>query len=139
MRNKAVLDSGFLYAIIDKGDVNHSRVGKVLTMLTDDIILPVIILVETSYLIHSRLGHSAMRRVVQQLEESPLQFVSVTKVDMIRISELLKQYADLELDFVDASVASIAERLHIQRILTVDQRDFRTIRPKHCLYFTILP
>jgi hypothetical protein len=139
MRNKAILDSGFLYATIDKGDVNHSRVVKVLTMLTDDILLPVTILVETNYLIHSRLGHSAMRRFVQQLEKSPLQFVSVTNGDIVRISELLSEYADLDLDFVDASIVSIAERLQIQRILTVDQRDFRIIRPKHCLYFNILP
>lgn len=139
MRKKALLDSGFLYATVDKGDVNHARVVQVLTSLTDDIVLPVTILVETSYLIQARLGHAAMRRFVEQLKESPFRFVSVSNADVARITGLLTQYADLELDFVDASIVTIAERLDIQRVLTVDQRDFRAIRPKHCPYFDILP
>ena len=44
-----------------------------------------------------------------------------------------------KLDFVDATIVTLAERLDIQKILTVDVRDFRTIRPKHCAYFDIVP
>ena len=139
MRTKAILGTGFLYATVDRGDVNAARVRRVLAELTDDILLPVTILVETSYLIQARLGHAAMRQFVRQLQGSSLQLVSLTAADFARIDELLTQYADLELDFVDASVVTIAERLRIQRILTVDQRDFRAIRPKHCAYFDILP
>lgn len=139
MREKAILDTGFLYASVDKGDANALRVKRVLADLTGDILLPVTILVETSYLIQARVGHAAMRLFVRQLQGSSLQLVSLTAADFARIDELLTQYADLELDFVDASVVTIAERLRIQRILTVDQRDFRAIRPKHCAYFDILP
>ena len=135
MRNTVLLDTGF----VDKGDVNAPRVRRVLTDLTDDILLPVTILVETSYLIQARLGHAAMRLFVRQLQGSSLQLTSLMTADFARIDEILTQYADLELDFVDASVVAIAERLRIQRILTVDQRDFRAIRPKHCPYFDILP
>ena len=73
-----------------------------------------------------------MRQFVRQLQGSSLQLVSLTAADFARIDELLTQYANLELDFVDASVVTIAERLRIQR-------DFRAIRPKHCAYFDILP
>lgn len=51
----------------------------------------------------------------------------------------MQQYADANLDFVDAIIAAIAERLNITRILTLDQRDFRLIRPHHCEAFDILP
>ena len=52
----------------------------------------------------------------------------------------MDQYADMQLDFVDATVTAIAERLEdIRRILTVDQRDFRAIRPVHCTHFEVLP
>jgi hypothetical protein len=44
----------------------------------------------------------------------------------------------MRLDFVDASIVALAERLSIQRILTIDKKDFRIIRPKHCAYFEIL-
>ena len=49
------------------------------------------------------------------------------------------QYIDSKVDFVDAMVMAIAERLNIQTVLTLDQRDFRMFRPKHCKSFTIQP
>ncbi len=80
-----------------------------------------------------------MRRFIRQLERSPLRFEQLRKSDLSRIREILKQYADARLDFVDASIVALAERLRIRRILTVDQREFRIIRPRHCDYFELLP
>ena len=139
MKKTAIIDSGFLYATLDKGDIHHRSVVQVLETFDGKILLPVPVLVETGYLIQARLGHATMRLFVQKLQEGPLQLVSIQKRDFRRIHELLTQYADLELDLVDASVTALAERLDIRKILTVDQRDFRTIRPNHCPYFEILP
>jgi predicted nucleic acid-binding protein len=80
-----------------------------------------------------------MRQFIATLDDSPLVFEDITKADIGRITELLNEYADNQLDFVDAAITAVAERLNIQHILTVDQRDFRIIRPKHCDYFEILP
>lgn len=135
----ALIDSGFLYATIDQGDKNHQRALKLLPNLTDELLLPTTALVEVAYLLQARLGHPAMRRFVQQLEHSPIQIEPINKIDLVRIHTLLDQYADAELDFVDASLVTIAERLNIRRILTVDRRDFSLIRPAHCDYFEILP
>lgn len=136
----SLIDSGFLYATLDKSDQNHQRVIEVLPNLTHEmIILPIVVLVEVAYLLQSKLGHKAMRQFILTLEKSPFEFEPITKADTNRIYEILKKYGDNELDFVDASITAIAERLNIQRILTVDQRDFRTIRPKHCNYFEIIP
>jgi uncharacterized protein len=51
----------------------------------------------------------------------------------------LTKYADSRIDFVDASVMAVAERLSITTILTLDQRDFRLFRPPHCQSFELLP
>ncbi|OQY32449.1 MAG: VapC toxin family PIN domain ribonuclease [Anaerolineaceae bacterium 4572_5.1] len=134
----ALVDTGFLYATLDKGDKNHQRATSVLAALTDDLLLPTIVLVELTYLLQARLGHAAMRLFIQRLENNPLQFQAITKFDVPRIYEFLDQYADMSLDFVDAAIVTLAERLGIQRILTVD-KDFRIIRPRHCEYFEILP
>ena len=135
----ALLDTGFLYATLDEGDKHHRRATDVLDNLTDDLLLPTVVLVELTYLLQARLGHSAMRFFVQQLEHSPLQLQAITRADMSRIYELLNQYADMQLDFVDAAVVTLAERLNVRCVLTVDERDFRVIRPRHCDYFEILP
>ena len=73
------------------------------------------------------------------MKDSPLNLVSLQHADLVRVHELLQQYASIELDFVDASITALAERLDVRRILTVDAPDFRIIRPRHCDYFDILP
>ncbi len=134
----ALIDTGFLYATLDKDDKHHQRVTSTLSTLADDLLLPTIVLVELTYLLQARLGHAAMRLFVQRLEHSPLQFEVITKADVARIYELIDQYSDMHLDFVDAAIVTMAERLNIRRILTVDG-DFRIVRPKHCDYFEVLP
>ena len=46
---------------------------------------------------------------------------------------------DSRIDFVDACVMAVAERFGSTKILTLDQRDFRLFRPRHCNSFEILP
>jgi len=135
-----LIDSGFLYATLDKSDRHHERAKDVISSLSSEIIiLPTIVLVEVSYLLGARIGHHAIQTFVAQMKESPLEFVCIQQLDLVRIHELLQIYANVELDFVDASITALAERLDIKRILTVDARDFRIIRPRHCDYFDILP
>jgi predicted nucleic acid-binding protein len=67
------------------------------------------------------------------------QLVTLDYQDIRRTAEILQKYNDTRIDFVDASVAAVAERLDVTRILTLDQRDFSLIRPNHCDYFELLP
>lgn len=135
----ALIDTGFLYATVDKADIHHTRAVNLLLSLEDELLLPITVTVEISYLLQARLGHRAMRLFIRKLENSPIRFEPVTKDDLTRIYQILSQYADMKLNFVDASIVALSERLNIRRILTTDQRDFRSIRPLHCDYFEILP
>ena len=58
--------------------------------------------------------------------------------DLIQEHEVLKQYADSELDFTDSVIVAIIERLAITHIYTLDRRDFSIICPRHCKYFELL-
>jgi predicted nucleic acid-binding protein len=60
-------------------------------------------------------------------------------VDLHRVADLVKQYSDLPLGTVDASVIALAERLQITMVATLDKRDFSTVRPAHTTAFTLLP
>ena len=136
---KALVDSSFLYATVDRGDKNHLQVVGLLANLTDNVFLPTTVLEEVTYLLQARLGHVQVRYFIHQLHDSPLEIEVIRKTDLTRIYELIDQYADIKLDFVDASLVAVAERLKIQRILTLDHRDFRLIQPNHCECFEILP
>jgi len=65
--------------------------------------------------------------------------LALTEEDLLRTAEILEVYQDSRIDFVDASVMAIAERLEIVKILTLDRRDFQLFRPRHCQFFQILP
>lgn len=59
--------------------------------------------------------------------------------DYVRARQLVGQYADLGLSFVDASVIAVAERLEETMIATLDRRRFSVVRPLHCEAFTLVP
>jgi len=135
----AILDTSFLFALTDQGDRNHQRVLAVAQSVNEPLVLPVVVLPEACYLIASRLGHQAMRRFVSSVTPEMIQVKSVTTEDLVRVHQLLEQYADNQLDFTDSAIVAIAERLNITRIYTLDRRDFSIIRPSHCDYFELFP
>ncbi len=135
----AILDTSFLFALTNQADRNHIRVLAVAQSASETLLLPSVVLPEVCYLIASRLGHHAMRKFLANLVTSGVQIEQVTSIDLERVNQILEQYADSQLDFVDAAIFAIAERLNITRVLTLDRRDFSIMRPKHCACFEILP
>ena len=134
-----VLDTSFLFDLTDLTDRNHDRVLAAVQSINEPLLLPSVVLPEVCYLIASRLGHNAMRKFIANLVVSGIQIESMTEKDLERVNQILEQYADSQLDFVDAVIVSIAERLGITRVLTLDRRDFSIMRPRHCDCFEILP
>ncbi len=59
--------------------------------------------------------------------------------DWTRVSELINTYSDIGLDAADASIAAMAERLGQHVIATLDERDFRIIKPNHTDAFQLVP
>lgn len=140
MKASLIIDSGFLYAVLDSKDTRHRKVTAALaSQRKKDIVIINPVIVETAYLLGKRIGHHAMRGFLKRIASGPFHFVCVEKNDINRIYEILESYADAQLDFTDAAITAIAERLDIGKVLTVDQKDFRMIRPKHREYFEILP
>jgi uncharacterized protein len=59
--------------------------------------------------------------------------------DLSRCRELQVRHADLGLGVVDASIVALAERLGEPRVVTLDERHFRVVRPAHVEAFRLLP
>ncbi|PZO12440.1 MAG: VapC toxin family PIN domain ribonuclease [Leptolyngbya foveolarum] len=135
-----LIDSGFLYAVMDSNDERHAKVIEALLSLRGkNIVLINAVIVETAYLLSERIGQSQMRCFLEMISGSQFKFEYVKQSDINRIREILEKYEDAKLDFTDAAITAIAERLNVRQILTVDRRDFGMIRPNHCEYFEILP
>lgn len=134
----AIADTGFVIATINRADSYHKRCVEELTAF-QEIYLPQTTLNEVAFMIGRKGGNLAVWQFISHLPQSSYTVLPIEPVDLARTAELLKQYADSRLDFVDASIVAIAERLKIAHILTLDYRDFGIVRPRHCDYLTLLP
>lgn len=135
----SILDAGFLYALIDRTDIHSGPVVEALTQYRGRIVLPVIAVTETAYLVKKNLGIESLAKFAEFLSDSVYEFESPTSADLIRSAQILRKYDDNNIDFVDACIVAMAERLYITKILTVDHRHFRMFQPAHCKSFELIP
>jgi predicted nucleic acid-binding protein len=134
-----LLDSGFLLASLNSSEAEHQATIEVLKGIREPIVLPIPAITEVAYLLARDIGNDAATDFISSLAATELILEAPLAEDYVRSAEILRQYADASLDFVDALVAATAERLNIKRLLTLDRRDFQLIRPKHCDSFELLP
>jgi predicted nucleic acid-binding protein len=59
--------------------------------------------------------------------------------DYRRVRGLSDRYENGDLGFVDAAVLAVVERLDEDKLATLDERRFRTVRPRHVESLQLLP
>lgn len=133
----AVVDTGPLYASLDRDDDDHERCVAVLQRPDLQLVIPVLVVAETTYLAGTRLGASVEAQFVRAL--ATLEVEAPTPEDWTRISALVDRYADFPLGTTDASVVALAERLDADLVVTLDTRHFRAVRPRHREALHLLP
>ena len=88
-------------------------------------IVPSAVLPEMDW--HLRRHRKAMHRLLREIAGGRYEYVEATRIDVERAAAIDRKFSDVDLGFVDASVAAIGERLGIRRILTIDS-DFVAVR-----------
>lgn len=134
-----LLDTGFFYALLNRKENLHERVLAAAQTVEGSIYLPTPVTTEVAYLLLRDLGSDAVADFTESLAESSFILVEPQNDDYYRAAEIIRQYREARIDFVDAIIFAIAERMNVTRILTIDQRDFRLFRPNHCPAFEIIP
>ena len=134
-----IADSGAIYALYDRKDRQHSAVARALDRERGLVIVPSAILGELDYLLREHLGIQAEIDFIESLISGAFTLENLTSEDVTRCHELITAYENLNLGLADAAVIATAERLDIDRILTLDERDFRAVRSKKGRAFVLLP
>lgn len=65
--------------------------------------------------------------------------VPSSRASLERARELIVQYADLPMDYADATLVVLAEELGTNLILTTDRRDFEVYRLHGSRPFKVVP
>jgi hypothetical protein len=90
-------------------------------------------------LLRQHLGIQAELDFIERVITGSFTLENLVSEDLVRCHELITTYQDLDLGLADAAVIATAERLKIERILTVDERDFRAVWPKSGRPFLLPP
>lgn len=134
-----ILDTGPLLAAIDSADPDHVACATLLQDVTEDLVVPTLVLAELDYWCGRRLGAGAWLTFLDDVIAGAFRVECPTTADLERCRGLQDQYADLGLGVVDASVIALAERIGERRIATLDHRHFGAVRPAHTPAFELWP
>jgi predicted nucleic acid-binding protein len=126
-----IADTGPLYALVDADDEWHDRVVEWWRANREPVVVPVCVLPEVCYLLHTRISQQAEAVFVRAVAEGEFVVEPLETEDITRAAMLVEKYSGLELGFVDATVIATAERLDATEVLTTDRRHFAAVRPSH--------
>ena len=102
-------------------------------------VLSPFVLAELDYLLATRFGMDAELGLLREVARGAYRLESFRAIDIEAANEIIAKYHDSAIGLADASVVLLANRYQTNRILTLDERHFRSIRPEQGKAFTLLP
>ena len=119
-----LLDTGIVYAYYDRSDSWHARARRLIQSEQRGLILPAPIIPEVDHLLGHRLGAQSRLTFYAGIVDGHYLVADLPPAGYARVAELNRQFADLDMGFVDAALVALAEALGLSRIATTDRRHF---------------
>lgn len=140
IRETASVDSGFLYALINRNDSNHEKAKKAAQKYDKQWITTCFVFHEVFVLLNDRdpgCPH-LIPKLFEMEKRGLLHVVDFEKAWLVEIEHIVKKYSDQRLDLADASLIFLAEKLGHGDIFTTDINDFSFCRWNKNKSFNIL-
>jgi predicted nucleic acid-binding protein len=134
-----ILDTGPLYASLDRRDRDHARCRRLIEECTEPLLVPGPVLPELDYLVSARMGPAPMLAFLRDVEASAYRIADLVPDDYTRVREVIDRYSDQDVGFVDAAVLAVVERLGEPKLATLDHRHFAMLRPRHVDALELVP
>jgi uncharacterized protein len=137
-----VCDTGPLVAAAIRNDDDNRACTELFTGLHlagRRILVPSPVVAEVGYLLGRKGGPKIEAAFLRSFAEGSLVCAPLEPADFARMAELVETYGDFPLGTTDAAVITLAERLGVTEVATLDHRHFASVRPKDGRSFTLLP
>ncbi|MGH2674269.1 MAG: PIN domain-containing protein [Actinomycetota bacterium] len=134
-----VLDTSGLLAALDQGARHHDAARAAIETDPGPYLLSPLVLAELDYLIAERMGIAAEIRYLRDVAVGAYQLEPISADDIETATDVIERYVSMAIGAADASVVVIAARARTTRILTLDERHFRALRPLRGRSFRLLP
>jgi len=137
MSAAVLIDAGPLVALIDRSDDWHPLCRLTFEELDGPLATVWPAVAEASHLL--KQVERGQENLLRMIETSAFHLAPLNSDDVPRIRELMLKYRDLPMDLADAALVRVAERDRIDRVFTIDRKDFEVYRPARISRFRILP
>ena|ERR1043166_2550216 len=133
-----LLDTGPLVALLDRSEHDHRRVADSFAQLRGTrLVTTGAVITEAFYFLAEVKNGPA--RLGAFLEASAIEVRDAFNTDALHTAvELMSKYADVPMDFPDATLVWTAEQTGSERILTLDRRGFSAFRFRKNRRFKLL-
>jgi len=132
---KTLIDSGPLIALFDRNDKYHLASIKFIKDNNSELVTTLASVTETLHLLD--FNRNAQIDFLGWVNAGAVTLEPISSDDLQRIKELTIKYSDLPMDFADACLVLLGEKLNISTVATID-RDFDVYRLKGKKPFTTL-
>lgn len=132
-----ILDTGPLVAYLVATDKSHTRVASRLETFAGQLVTTSAVIGEAMYLLSSvRRGPALLAEFVA---ESGMQILDLSQAqELAEAARRMEKYADLPMDYADATLVLLAERLRVFEVLTLDRRGFSVFRSSQGKSFSLV-
>lgn len=137
MARRALLDTGFVVALVNAADPDHERCVSVWAGLHAHLFTVEGVIVEAAHVL--RRAHGGSAAAVKLVWASGATVVDAAQPRYERALALMEKYRDVPMDLVDALLVTVAEEQNVTHVLTLDHRGFATYRKKGRERFHLLP
>ena len=124
---KILIDSGPLIALFDTSDKYHKKSLSFIKKNTLPLVTTLASITEVLHLLD--FNRNAQIDFLDWISKDALEIQNIEIPDFSCIRDLTIKYKDLPMDFADACLVYLAEKLNIEQIATID-RDFSIYRIK---------
>jgi hypothetical protein len=132
-----IVDTGPLVAYLDASEKQHARVAARLDTFTGRLLTTTAVITEAMHLVATaRRGPALLAEFVAQ---SGIQVFDFSEpAALAEAARRMEKYANIPMDYADATLVLLAERLGTFEILTLDYRGFTVFRSSQGKSFSMV-
>jgi predicted nucleic acid-binding protein len=124
-----ILDTSGLLSAIDDGQRHHAAAAAVLRAENEPGLLSPFVLAEIDYLLATKVGVEAELAFLAEVAGGAYRLAPFDANDVEAAARVVERYRAQNIGLADASIAVLAQRHATNRLLSLDERHFRVVRP----------
>jgi uncharacterized protein len=137
-----IVDTSAVLASLDESYGEHAAIAEVIATADGPLVISPMVAAESDYMLFTRLGAAAARQFAADVAAEAYELPEWTAADHAAALEVINRDSDDSnyIGIADAANVVLADRYRTTRLLTLDQRHYRRLRPLWGAgHFTLLP